>query len=102
MMLDQVTRSVPRACLLVGYGSQDDVALELCSSALEQHQGHEAHRHHVLHIDGAPTPDAAVVLIGGEGAVEPPLGIGGHHVQMPIEKERGLLSASRQASDQTG
>src|SRR6202035_332296 len=47
------------------------------------------HRVHILHIDRAATPQAAVGELAGEGIVLPVGGVGGDDVQVAVDEEGG-------------
>ena len=88
MLLHQETGPPGAPGLLVGGERDHDVAggLALLAQALTDDGQH--HRVHVLHVDRAAAPDAAVGLLAGERVVAPVRGVGRDHVQVAVDQQR--------------
>ena len=71
------------ASLLVGGGGVDHVPVRPGTGPLQQQHDHQLGGDHVLHVQGAPTPDEAVHKRPREGRVRPAGRVGGDHVGVP-------------------
>ncbi len=89
LLLDQVTGAPDAASLLVGEEREDDVARRLAPGAHPLADDGQHHRVHVLHVDGATSPDATLGHLGGERVVGPLLGLGGHDVEVAVHEQPG-------------
>ncbi len=94
-------RALRRAGLLVGHGGEDDVATQARLGSREEGQHARAHRHHVLHIDGPATPDAAVGHVGRKRRPGPRRFVRLDDVEMRVQKKRRKLTSARVARDET-
>jgi len=79
--------------LLVGHGREDEIALQLRLLAREQGDDARAHRRHVLHVDGAASPEPPVVDLARERRVGPARLVGFDDVEVRVQEQR----ASRRA-----
>lgn len=94
MVLDQVVRALDSPGLLVGEEGDDEVALRLLPLAEDVLQRGDDHGIHVLHVDGATTPEHAVLDDAAEG-VDGPIGrICRDHVEVAVNDERRLLGVA--------
>ena len=79
------------------------VARRLGAGAGEVAQVGQDHRVHVLHVDGAAAPDAAVALLGGERVDLPVGGVGRHDVEVAVDGEAGPVAVrALDADDDAG
>ena len=83
---------------LVGHRGEDDVAGELFLGGASGEHSHDdrAHRGHVLHVDGAATPDVAVLDQRLERRMRPRVVVGLDHVDVRIEKDRRFVASALQ------
>ena len=89
VLVHQEAGAVLAAGLLVGGEDEDDVAWRPSAFAGALAQDGQHHRVHVLHVDGAAAPDAAVLYLAGEG-VDLPVGcVGGDDVEVTVDEEGG-------------
>ena len=89
VVVDEPVAAVRAAGLLVGEEDEGRVAGGLGAGAGEVPDVREDHRVHVLHVDRAATPDAAVALLGGEGVDLPVGGVGRDDVEVTVHREAG-------------
>ena len=75
--------------LLVGGEREHDVAGGLAALAQPLADDGQHHRVHVLHVDRAAAPDAAVGDLAGERVVPPVGGVGGHDVEVAVDEQGG-------------
>ena len=77
------------ARLLVGQERQHDVTRRLAAFAQPLAHDRQHHRVHVLHVDRAAAPHAAVGDLAGQ-RVHPPVGrVGGDDVEVAVDQQRG-------------
>ncbi len=89
VVVDQPVRAEPAAGLLVGHERQHDVARRLAAAArAHSPDDGERHRVHVLHVDRAAAPDAAVDDLAGERVDRPVGGVGRHDVEVAVDQQR--------------
>ena len=87
VVVDEVVRAQASAGLLVGDEGKHDVARWLTSGASPvAHQG-KHHRVHVLHVDGAASPDE-VVDLPAERVDGPLIRVGRDDVEVPVDQKR--------------
>ncbi|GES33176.1 hypothetical protein San01_56640 [Streptomyces angustmyceticus] len=89
VVVDEVARAVGAARLLVREERQHDVARRLAAGAQPVADDGQRHRVHVLHVDRAPSPEAAVGDLAGERVVGPVVGVGRHDVGVPVDEQAG-------------
>ena len=89
--LGQPPRPVCTLVLLVGDERDDDVALRPDALAPPAQQGGEGHRAHVLHVDGAASPDVPVAHQPAERVDAPVVGLGRHHVEVGVHEQAGQV-----------
>ena len=88
VVVDGVVRAVAAAGLLVGEEGEDDVARRPLAVAEHPAHGRQDDRVHVLHVDGAAAPEAAVALLAGERVDLPVRGAGRDDVQVAVHQQR--------------
>ena len=89
VLVDEVPRAVRAAGLLVGEEGEHDVARGLAAAAQPVAYDRQRHRVHVLHVDGAAAPHAAVGDLAGEGVVGPVRRVGRYDVGVAVDEQRG-------------
>ena len=89
---DEEVRPLGAAGLLVGEEDDDEVAWGHGAGAGEVAHAREDHRVHVLHVDGAAAPDAAVALLPRERVDRPVGGVGRHDVEVAVDAQRARLA----------
>ena len=87
-VVHQPLRPEAAAVLLVGDEGEHQVARRHDAGLPEVAGDHDHHAHHVLHVDGAASPDVAVLDGTGERVHAPVGGQGGHHVEMAVHQQR--------------
>ena len=78
--------------LLVGEEDHDEVARRHGAGAREVAHGGQHHRVHVLHVDRAAPPDAAVALLPRERVDRPVGGVGRHDVEVAVQAQRAAVA----------
>ena len=89
---DHEVRALGAAGLLVREEHDDQVAGRSGTCAGQVAHRREHHRVHVLHVDRAAAPHAAVTLLPRERVDRPVGGVGRHHVEVPVHAERTALA----------
>ena len=98
MPVDEPARADPAARLLVGEERHDELALGQGPRPEDVAERGEHHRVHVLHVHGAAAPQHPVADLARERVDAPVARVGGHHVEVPVQHECGLVGvASRHA-----
>ena len=80
MILGQILRPETAAAFFIAGGYQQEVLSQRDFLAVGQHQGHQFHDSHALHIQGAAAVNISVPDLSAEGIAGPFLGIGAHYV----------------------
>ena len=92
VVVDQPVGTEASARLLVGEEGEHQVAGRAPSRPHPVADDGEDHRVHVLHVDRAAAPDAAVGDLAGERVDLPLLGHGRHDVEVAVDEERVVSS----------
>ena len=90
VLAHDVPGAVLAGALLVGEERQDEVAARPAPLAQPPPDDGERHGQAALHVDGAAPPHAPVADLARERRDGPLGGVGGDHVQVPVDQERGM------------
>ncbi len=88
MIVDQPTGAQDSASLLVGHKGENQVTRWAAAGPDKITNDREGHCVHVLHVDGAPAPQAAVEDLAREGMHPPVRRIRRYHVEMTVDEQR--------------
>ena len=80
--------------LLVGQEAEDQVSRRATPRAGQVTDDGQHHRVHVLHVDRAAAPEAAVAFLAREGVDLPVGGVGRHHVEVPMDHQGSAFGRS--------
>ena len=88
MFLDQPRSPQSAASLLVSGEDQPERPSGRRAGTSSRTHHAENHGVEVLHVHSASAPDAAVDHLAGERRHRPVVGVGGHHVEVPVYQQR--------------
>jgi hypothetical protein len=88
VLLDEEPRALGTAGFLIGHVGDDDVARRLAALASPLADHRQRHRVHVLHVDGAATPEAAVLDLAAERIDAPVVRVGRDDIEVAVNEQR--------------